>query len=185
MKKILVALLALAMVFTFASCNNNGKAPYEDWTDVGARAAKHDDSDGFGPDGNYNQGNYAEIESVEYEEGVITVTGDLEGMLAYTSTNETQAELGNCKWYALAISVGDELVSDSTLKIQGSATLEEARSDIDKYTYIDDTELDDDEFVLWCRADAPGTLTLERAKAEKLTIKINFVDSGDSTGSQK
>ena len=182
MKKVLVALLALAMVFTFASCNNNGKAPYEDWSGVGVKIAKHDASDGFEPSGEFNEGNVNQIEEASYSEGVITVKADVNAMKAYLSSDSGQNDQ-TYKWFALAISVGKDLVDDETLKIQGTASLADARSDISKYTDNEGNNLAADEFVLWCKAEKQGTLTLEREGAEKLTITINVEDTG-STGSE-
>ena len=179
MKKVLVALLALAIVFTFASCNNNGKTPYEDWTGVDAKIAKHNATDGFEPDGEFNEGNVNEIKEVSYSEGVITVKADVDAMLEYESSDPNQ---GSAKWFALAISVGEDLVNDDTLRIQKTATLAEARSDAEKYT-VENAPLAADEFVLWCKAESQGTLTLERDGVEKLIITINVENTG-STGSE-
>ena len=177
MKKLLVALLALAMVFAFASCENETKAPYEDWTGIGVRIAKHTNPSEL-QEGAACEGNYDHVKSATYKDGVITVEAEVNSMASYDSTNPDQ---GNHKWFALFISVG-EYADDESLKINGSATLDQAREgDTDKYEAVVTGDADKamaaDEFVLWAKADGPGSITLSRTGAATLELQIKVVDT--------
>lgn len=177
MKKIVVALVAIAMVFAFTACENKTEVPADEWAGVGVRIAKHINPEELAG-GADCEGNWDHISEATYADGVITVKADVNAMDAYASTNPEQAPDGaEFKWYALFVSVGEDLVDDETLKIQGSTTLAEARGDVNKYTTADDDAPASDEFVLWCKAESEGKLTLSRDGAEDLVITIKVVDT--------
>ncbi len=183
MRKLLVALLALAMVFAFASCENETKAPYEDWTGIGVRIAKHTNPSEL-QEGAECQGNYDHVKSATYKDGVITVEAEVDSMTPYNSTNPAQ---GKHQWFALFISVG-EYADDESLKINDSATLEQARQgDTDKYEAVvtgdADKAMAEDEFVLWAKADEPGKIKLSREGAATLELQIKVVNvPADASG---
>lgn len=139
--------------------------------EIDARSAKH--TDGFTGYVNNNE----KVSSVVYENGTITITGDITSMTPYTSTNPNQND-APYKWIALLIRTGE----DNLTKVlyNGSALTNTDISNREAMSGTDNTPAESDEFVLWLKADPNITsyITLGHAGVADQEIKITFTNTG-------
>ena len=167
MKKISIVLLAVAMLFAFASCANNSSIP-EGWN-IGVRVGQH--VDGYTED----HGNWKFAEA-ELNRNIITVKADLESMNTYAST----AGQGDAKWLALLIDTGE---TDLTkVKYNGVVLDSAAANEYKDLKAVDGTEAKASELVLWIKADDVAysngrSIKFSKKNAEDVFLTITVEDT--------
>ena len=167
MKKISIVLLAVAMLFAFASCANNSSIP-EGWN-IGVRVGQH--VDGYTED----HGNWKFAEA-ELNGNIITVKADLESMNTYAST----AGQGEAKWLALLIDTGE---TDLTkVKYNGVVLDSAAANEYKDLKAVDGTEAKASELVLWIKADDVAysngrSIKFSKENAEDVFLTITVEDT--------
>ncbi len=169
MKKISIVLLAVAMLFAFASCANNSSIP-EGWN-IGVRVGQH--KAGYSED--YGNWKFAEA---ELNGNIITVKADLESMNTYASSVSSQ---GSAKWLALLIDTGE---TDLTkVKYNGEALDSTAANEYKDLKAADDTDAKSSELVLWIKADDAAysnggrSIKFSKENAEDVFLTITVEDT--------
>ena len=168
MKKISIVLLAVAMLFAFASCANNSSIP-EGWN-IGVRVGQH--VRGYEED----HGNWKFAEA-ELNRNIITVKADLESMNTYAST----AGQGNAKWLALLIDTGEKDLTK--VKYNGVALNSTDANEYNDLKAVDDTDAKSSELVLWIKADDAAysnggrSIKFSKENAEDVFLTITVEDT--------
>ena len=167
MKKISIVLLAVAMLFAFASCANNSSIP-EGWN-IGVRVGQH--VDGYTED----HGNWKFAEA-ELNRNIITVKADLESMNTYAST----AGQGDAKWLALLIDTGETDLAK--VKYNGVVLDSAAANEYKDLKAVDGTEAKASELVLWIKADDVAysngrSIKFSKENAEDVFLTITVEDT--------
>lgn len=164
MKKIIVALLAITMVFAFTSCDND---PALKEMTVGVRLGKH-------VKGESEDGDNWKFAALSMDGDVVTIQADLASMTPYNST----AGQGEAIWLALLIDTG---ISDLANVVYDGKALEDAGANEYKdLKGVDGTEGKASEMVLWIKADDAATyengreikLSYDGYVEKKITIKV-------------
>lgn len=173
MKKIIVALLAFAMVFAFTSCDND---PALKEMTVGVRLGQHVMGESVDRD-NWKSA------VLSMEGDVVTIKADLGAMDSYKSTSEALPEGQKTgKWLALLIDTG---ISDLANVVYNEEVLGDAGAneykDL-KGVDVDGTPGKATEMVLWIKAEdaqytsgRPITLSYDGYVEKEITIKVEDV----------
>lgn len=114
----------------------------------------------------YATANQAAIHSIEVDGTVIKINYHSDDCIAFTSTNETQALLGNKKWFGLLINVGQDATGVSYSG--GALTADDVT---EAGTVGGDGEK---EFVLYVYEGQSKTFYLEATGKQKTTYTIYF-----------
>ena len=173
MKKIIVALLAFAMVFAFTSCDND---PALKEMTVGVRLGQHVNGESV------DKGNWQSA-VLSMEGDVVTIKADLGAMDSYKSTSEALPEGQKTgKWLALLIDTGISDLANVVYNgdVLGAAGANEYK-DL-KGVDVDGTPGQDTEMVLWIKAEdaqytsgRPITLSYDGYVEKEITIKVENV----------
>ena len=169
MKKIIVALLAFAMVFAFTSCESE---PSLKEMTVGVRLGQH-------VKGESEDGSNWKSAVLSMEGDVVTIQADLDAMKNYQSSVSSQ---GEAKWLALLIDTG---ISDLANVVYNGEALGDAGAneykDL-KGVDVDGTTGKATEMVLWIKAEDTQytsgrtiTLSYDGYVEKEITIKVENV----------
>ena len=183
MKKILIALLAAAMLFAFTACDDDS-SPAADWN-IGARLAENTNEYD-------NHGNPDKVESVVYSDGTITISAPLTGENALASYDDHEGR-GAGQWVSLLVSTGVNPITEVTYSSNSEpkAFTEEDITEAETmagYAEGDKTgsPRQDDEFVLWIKADDVAengkAFTLEREGVPGIIITVDVIDTAADAG---
>ena len=163
---------ATNVVITISMTNTN------DW-DITLRPALHINNDGFD---DHENGKYVDV---VYSNGKAEFTADFSKMTPYTSTNEIQAEYGDQRWFPVLVGTGVENLegvkyNDNTEL--GNEAVSEAQT---LFTTVDGNKIEeDDEFILWLRADDLAvnekTIKLSRNGAKDIEITLSLSDTSST-----